>query len=206
MSFVKDEQSAGPEFAEDVAQAGRIGFVGQEAVRNDEAGARAPRIRGETSCPPYFGDALAIDDSEGETEFRFEFIFPLRCHRRRRGHDNQVNPAAQEQFANNEPGLDGFSQPDVIGNQEVDAREAERLAQRKQLIGVEPDACAKWRLQQIAVACGRRIPANDANMGGEHLRNVRCSLTETLPRIVIEALRTDLGIPQYIEVLALSVI
>jgi hypothetical protein len=67
----------------------------------------------------------AIDDSEGETEFRFEFIFPLRCHRRRRGHDNQVNPPAQEQFANNEPGLDGFSQPDVIGNEEVDAREAE---------------------------------------------------------------------------------
>jgi hypothetical protein len=69
MRFIQNEQSAGPEFTENVAQAGRVGLVRQEAVRNDEARACAPRIGCEAPCSPYLGDALAIDDGEGETEF-----------------------------------------------------------------------------------------------------------------------------------------
>src|ERR1700692_3508905 len=62
MGFIQDEQSAGTEFAEDVTQAGRIGLVRQQAVGNDEARTRAPRIRGKAPCSPNLRDALALHD------------------------------------------------------------------------------------------------------------------------------------------------
>jgi hypothetical protein len=40
-----------------------------------------------------------------------------------------MNAAAQEEFACDESGFDGFAEAHVIGNEEVDARETEGLVE-----------------------------------------------------------------------------
>jgi hypothetical protein len=96
----------------------------------------------------------------------------------RSGHHHKVNAPAQEQFPHDEVGLYRFSQPDIIGNKKIDARQAQRLAERKQLIRVEPDPGAKRRLKEVAVGCRCRVPSDGANvrcghLRCEHLRSVR---------------------------------
>jgi hypothetical protein len=88
----------------------------------------------------------------------------------RSGHHHKVNAPAQEQFPHDEAGLYRFSQPDIIGNKKIDARQAQRLAERKQLIRVEPDPGAKRRLKEVAVGCRCRVPSDGANVRCEHLR------------------------------------
>ena len=85
-----------------------------------------------------------------------------------------------------QPGLDRLAEADVVGDQQVDARKPQRLAQRQQLVGVEPDAGAERRLQQIAVGGGRRAPADGLHIGREDLGTVRRTAADLRPRVVLE--------------------
>jgi hypothetical protein len=84
---------------------------------------------------------------------------PLADHASRRCHQDKVNSAAKEHFAQHEPRLDCLSRTNVIGDQEVDARQTKGFPKRKQLISILVDACAKRSLKQIAVGRGGCIPA-----------------------------------------------
>ena len=69
MRLADDQERAGTELAEHVEPAGRIGLVDQEAVRNNEPRSGPPRIIGEAPRAADFGDAFAVDDDKGQTEF-----------------------------------------------------------------------------------------------------------------------------------------
>ena len=105
-----------------------------------------------------------------------------------------------------EPGLDGLAEADVVGDQQIDARQPQGLAQGKELIGVEPDAGAERRLQQIAVGGGGGAPADRAQIGGEHLGAVGPAASDLRPGVVLDDARTDLGVPQHLDLLALRVV
>ena len=79
-------------------------------------------------------------------------------HRRRGCNDDEIDPAPQQQLARDEPRLDGLTEPDIVCNQQIDTRETQRLAQRQKLVGIQPNACPKRRLQQITVGGCRRSP------------------------------------------------
>ena len=151
VGFVQNEQGPGAELSEHIAQSGGIDLVGQQAVRDDETGARRPGIHGKAPKPPYLPYPLPVDDLERETEFRFELVLPLDRHRRRGRNDDEIDPPTQQQLARDKPRLDGLAEPDIVCDQEVDARETQCLAKRQKLIGVQPNACPKRRLQQITV-------------------------------------------------------
>lgn len=62
--------------------------------------------------------------------------------------------SCQEEFAGDEADLDGFAETDIVGDEEVDARQAQGLAQGFHLVGVDLDAGAEgaWmRLGSVAV-------------------------------------------------------
>ena len=128
MGLVEDQHRAGTELAEPHAQARRIGLVCQEAVRDDEARAGRPGIYAEAPGPAQLRQPLAIDDLEGEAELGLQLVLPLKRHRRWGRHDNEVDAAAKQQLAQDEPSLDRLSEADVVCDQKIDPRQLETWA------------------------------------------------------------------------------
>ena len=189
MRLVEDEQRARAEIAEHVAQPRDVVLVGQQAVRDDEARAGGPWIDGKAAQAPQLADALAIDDVEGEAELALKLVLPLHRHGGRRGDDDEIDAPAQQQLARDEAGLDRLAEADVVGDQEVDARKPQRLAQRQELVGVKPDAGTERRLQQVAVGGGRRAPADRAHIRGENLGTIGRAAADARPSIFVEDAR-----------------
>lgn len=96
MSLVQNEQGSGAKLAKHVAEAGRIDFVGEQSVRNNEPRPGRPGIHGEASMTAHFAYAFPVDDFEREPEFCFEFVLPLNCHRRRGRNDDEIDPTPQQ--------------------------------------------------------------------------------------------------------------
>jgi len=57
------------------------------------------------------------------------------------------------------PGLDRLPRADIVGDQEIDPGQAKRLAERQELVGVEVNAGAEWRLKEVTVGGCRGVPA-----------------------------------------------
>lgn len=62
-----------------------------------------------------------------KTGRRPPFVAPLDAQRRRGHYEDTADATAQEEFGENEPGLDGLAESDVVGDQQRDARHAECL-------------------------------------------------------------------------------
>ena len=88
---------------------------------------------------------------------------------------------AQQQLAGDQPGLDRLAEADVVGDEEVDAREPQRLAQRLDLVGVDLDAGAERRLEEARVGRGDAVPAERVQVGRELARVVEALGGEVVP-------------------------
>jgi hypothetical protein len=110
MRLVQNEHRPGPERREVVAQTAHVGFFGQDAVRNDESRAYAPRVGREPARPSRFQQVLPIDDGEVEAEFLRKLVLPLKQHRGRRGDDDHFDTTPQEQFPNDSTGFDSLAE------------------------------------------------------------------------------------------------
>ena len=97
---------------------------------------------------------------------------PLFRHRRRRGDDDGADTRSGDQFADYETGLDGLPGSRVIGDGEMDAREAERLAKRLRLAGLDPDPGWQRSLEERWIGRGRAIPAQRIQERGDVLRRI----------------------------------
>ena len=106
----------------------------------------------------------------------------------------------------NEPGLDRLSESDIVGDQQIDAGQPERLAQRQELIGIEPDAGAKRRLQQVAIRRGRGVPFEGAEIGGKDRRVIGAVAPQPRPEIILEPPGADLRIPCDLQRLSLRIV
>ena len=100
----------------------------------------------------------AIENLEHETEALLQLGLPLLDHGRRRGNDDRLRLLPQEQLPRDQPRLDRLAQPRVVGDEEVDARESERLAERLHLVGVDLDPSAEGRLEEVRVGGRDAIP------------------------------------------------
>jgi hypothetical protein len=77
-------------------------------------------------------DVVLIENLELQAEPRRKFLLPLQEHGGRATYDNFLDFLAKEQFPSDEAGLDGFSQPHVVGYEKVDPGKPKRLAKRFQ--------------------------------------------------------------------------
>lgn len=201
-----DQQGAGPERPQQVAQAGGVGLVRQQAVGDDEAGTGGPGIDPEAAQAAHFGEPVAVDDRERKAEFGFQFVLPLHRHGRWGGDHREVNPPTQQQLAQDQPGLDRLAEAHIVGDEQIHARQAERLAQRQELVGIEADATAERRLEQVAVGRGGRVPLERPQIGREGGGIVGPVLGESGPDVAGECARTDLRVPGNLQGLALGVV
>src|ERR1700678_249995 len=159
MRLIQDKESARTEIAEQVPKTAAVGLIGHQRVRDDEARTRRPRIGGIATLASEGGEMFAIDQSEGETELCLKLVLPLPNHSGGSGDENEINASPQEHFAENQTGFDRLAGADIVGNQQVDPRNAQGLPQWKKLIGVLVDAGPERSLEQVSIGGGRGIPA-----------------------------------------------
>ncbi len=206
VGLVEDEQGAGPEVAKPVAQRRGVGFVDEQAVRDQEPGVGGPGVDAVASFPPDIGDVILVEDLEDHAEAGFELILPLQEHRRRAGDDDVLDLLAQEQFAGDEAGLDRLAEADVIGDEEIDPGQTQGLLQRLQLVGVDPDAGPEGGLEEVRIGRGDAVPLQRVQVGGEELGRVEAPAGDLLPGFGVDRLGIDFLLPEHLQRLALGVV
>ena len=75
--------------------------------------------------------------SNRSENFSQSLLPPLPAQRRRREDQDALDAAAEQQFGEDQPRLDGLAEPDVVGDEEADARHAQRLEQRHELVALD---------------------------------------------------------------------
>jgi hypothetical protein len=90
---------------------------------------------------------IAIDHSEDQAEARFEFILPLGEYGRWASHNDIADLFAKQEFAGDKAGLDGLSQPHIVGDEQVHPWHQERFAEGFDLVMIDPDSSAEWCLE-----------------------------------------------------------
>jgi len=105
------------------------------------------------------GDEVVADDFEARSGAKSSSRHYR--HRRRADLQHEVDPLAEPQLLQHQTGLDGFAQADIIGNEEIGARQLEGAFERHQLMVQNLDAGAKGaskRRASVAVTpCQRKV-------------------------------------------------
>ena len=156
---------------------------------------RRPGVDGEAPLAAHSGDVCAIEDREREPEARLHLVTPLLQHRRRTGDHDPIDPPAQQQLARDQAGLDRLAETDVVGDEEIDARQPERLSQRLELVGIDADAGSKRRLKELRIGRGDAAPGQGAQVGGEQRRIVEALARDGAPAIADQNPGVQLVLP-----------
>ena len=204
--FVEDQQAAGQHRSQPFAQGVRVARVDQEVVGDQEPAVRAPRVDPEPAFPTHSGEIRAVENLEDEAEAILQLPLPLFQHRRRCRDDDGVRLPAKEQLAGDEARFDGLAEPGVVGDEEVDARQPERLAQRLHLVGVDADSGPERRLEEAWVGRGDAVPAQRVQEGCELPRRVETPGREVGPAFVLENLPVELVVPEDGQRLSLRIV
>ena len=204
--LVENQQAAGRHRPQPLAHRVGVGGVAQQIVGDQEAAVGAPRVDAEAAFPTHPGDVAPVENHEDQPETVLQLALPLFQHRRRHGGDDRLRLAAQEQLAGDQARLDGLAEAGIVRDEEVDARQPQRLAQRLHLVGVNRDAGAERRLEQVGVRRGGAMPAQGIEEGSEVARRVEPLVGETGPALVLQNPPVDLVVPEDLQRLSLGVV
>src|ERR1035437_1376968 len=122
MRFIKNEHRAGAVLIQPIPQWRRILLVAQEGVRNDKLRMGGPGIDRVTAFTSAIKQIISVENNETQAEAGLHFVLPLGDKRRRARDHDSLHLLAHYHFAENQSGLDRFSQADVVSNEKVDAR------------------------------------------------------------------------------------
>ena len=195
VGFIEDEQRVRRQGAEPVAHRSAVVFVDEQLVRDEEARVSGPGVDAEAA---FLADAFhvgAVHDLEDQAEAGFEFVFPLQQHRGRAGDDDVVDATAQQQFGGDESCFDGLAEADVIGDEEVDARHEQRLAQRLELVGIDADTSAEGRLEEARIGGGDAVPAQAVDVGAEEADLIKAFGADAFPGVFTDDFGAQLHFP-----------
>jgi hypothetical protein len=138
---------------------------------------------------------FAIDQSKGEAKLCLQFLLPLPNHSSRSSDQNEIDAPAQKHLAQNETCFHCLAGAHIVGDQQVDPRKTQCLAQRQKLVSVLMYASPEGGLEQVSVGSGRSIPAERAQVGGEDARVVGSELRDAGPAFVLQNRPVELRIP-----------
>ena len=206
MRFVQNQQAARQHLAQPLAQRFGVRRVRQQVVGHQKAAVGAPGVHAEAALAPHPRDVGAIENLEQEAEAVFEFRLPLFQHRGRRRYHDAPHFPPQQQFAGDEAGFDGFAEAGIVGDEEVHAGQQQRLAQRLHLVGVQLDAGAERRLEQIGLRGRGAVPAQRVEEGGKVARRIETAAGEIRPAFLLQDGPIQFVVPEYGERLALGIV
>ena len=167
---------------------------------------RAPGVDAEAALAPHPGEVVAVDDLEQQTEAFLQLAAPLLEHRGRGGDDDVLDLLAEQQLLGDQAGFDRLAEAGVVGDEQVDPGELERLAQGLHLVGVDLDPGAERRLEERRIRRRDAAPAHGVQEGGELVLAVETVGADLLPVLVLEDLPVELVVPVDLEELALGVL
>ncbi|WP_372499932.1 hypothetical protein [Streptomyces sudanensis] len=130
----------------------------------------AEGVGGRTVGAAQAGAVLGVHDGELQAELLGHLVAPLQGQSGGADDHDAAGPAAQEQFLDDEAGLDGLAEADVVGEEEVDAGGADGPGDRFQLVRLDGDARAEGGLEGPGVGGGHGGPADGVQEGGETVR------------------------------------
>lgn len=102
---------------------------------------------------------------------------------------------AQQQLTHDKARLDGLAQAHIVGNKQVYARHAEGHAQGLKLVGIDLDAGAVGRLEQLGIGGGDAAPAQGMQEGREQARLVKAPAGDAVPVGLTLQTGVDLALP-----------
>ena len=206
MGFVQDQQAARQHLAEPLAHGVRVGRIDEKVVRDEKPAVGAPRIDAEAAFLADAREIHAVENHEEETEALLHLRLPLLQDGRGGGDHHRPGLLAKQQLAGDEAGLDGLAEAGVVGDEEVDARHAKRLAQRLHLVGVDLDAGAKRRLEEVGIRGRDAVPAQGVQKGAEVAGRVEAPRPDGAPRFLLQDAAVDLEVPVDLQGLSLGIV
>ena len=108
---------------------------------------RRPGIDAIAALLSYPGNVILVENLKDHAEALLQLLLPLEQHRGRAGDNDVLDLLPEQEFAGNQPGLNRLSKADIVGDEEVNPRQAERLLKRLKLVGVDADARTKRGLE-----------------------------------------------------------
>ena len=206
MGFVQDQEAARQQVAQPFAQGVRVGRIDEQVVRHEKAAVGTPRVDAEAPLLANPREIRTVEDHEEEAEALLHLGLPLLQYGRGRGGDDGLRLLAKQQLAGDESGLDGLAETGVVGDEEVDPGHSERLPERLHLVGVDLDAGAKRRLEEVRVGGGDAVPAKGVKERTEVAGRVEAPGADGAPRLLLEDAAVDLEVPVDLQGLPLGII
>jgi hypothetical protein len=149
---------------------------------------------------------LAVEQLEAQPEALVQLALPLFKHGGRSGDNDAAHLLPQQQLGGDQASFDRLAKPRVVGDEQIDARQLQRLAQGLHLVRVNLDTGSKRRLEQSSVGGRHRVPAHGVDEGGEVAGVVKALTAELLPTLALEDRAIELELPDRLELLALGVV
>jgi hypothetical protein len=111
----------------------------QVVHRRDDAREGFPRVRVDPHAAAELERRIRVDDLEIQVEFSSEFDLPLPLKHGGTEDQHAANPATEQKFFQDQPRLDGLSEPDAIGQQQADSQHAQGTDHRLELVRMNLD-------------------------------------------------------------------
>ena len=140
--------------------------------RRDEARMRRPRIGVDAALAPQLLDIVGVHHAEVEAELLQHLDAPFLLKRRGANDQDGARAMPQQQFLNDQTGLDGFAKAYIVGDEQVDARHVDGAHQRVELEVLDADTAAERRLEESTIGIGGCAPAHGVEKGFECARIV----------------------------------
>ncbi len=134
-----------------------------------------PRGDVQPALPPQILHQVAIDDAKLQPEFIAHLVAPLHLQGGGADDEDLAGTVTNDEFLADQPGLDGFTQANVIGDQQVDAGHLDRSRHGVKLVVFQFDTAAEGRLQCFDIATGGSSPADSIEKGIEPVRSVKAN-------------------------------
>ena len=137
--------------------------------RGDEARMRCPRVGVDAAFAPQLLDVGCVHHAEVEAELLQHLDTPLFLERS--GADDQDGAGAvpEQHLLDDQHCLDGLSQADVVGDEEVDTSHVDCAYQRVELKVLNADAAPERRLQKSSVSICGGAPSHCIQEGFERV-------------------------------------
>jgi hypothetical protein len=103
-------------------------------------------------------------------------------------------------------GFDGFPEPHVVGDEEIDSGEKKGFSKGFELVGSDPDPRSKRGLEEPRIARRYTVPAQSVNIGAEEAGIIKTLPADGLPDILIQNFPIELQPSNDIELVALSIV
>src|SRR5712692_7665911 len=147
----------------------------EEVNRGDETRKVCPGIDVQPPLAAQVFQKRAIDDAKFQAELVAHLVAPLHLQRGRADNQYLARTMTYDKLLADQARLNGLTQADIIGNQQVGTRHLDGPHDRVKLVIFHLNATAKGGLQGLDISTGNGSPAYRVEKGIQSLRSIKAN-------------------------------